>query len=190
MSSSAVQYFILCGELQNEVRMALRGRLASASGIQLKSLTRVLGRRSPAPSSPLALPAAVGRPESTPRRILLATPDAETPSGVRMAPQDPFDFGIIHSTIMARSPTYLDTYITENDQQSRPTVPRRTSMANRRDSIPRSARADRPSYGLLILRRRAKPPPTALDWLIGFISFLVVCLATVKSNMSHRAVRA
>lgn len=76
ISSSAVQYFFLCGELQNEVRIAFRRRLASASGIQPVSLARVLGRRSPA---------ADDRPGSTPRRILLATPDAEIPSGVRIA---------------------------------------------------------------------------------------------------------
>jgi hypothetical protein len=45
-------------------------------GIQATSLTRVLGRRSPADDDGHG---------STTRRILLATPDAEIPSGVRMA---------------------------------------------------------------------------------------------------------
>jgi hypothetical protein len=77
--------------------MTFRSRLASASGIQRTPLTGVtlpasrcptalsLGRRSPTASSPLPSPAADDRPGSTPRRILLATPDAEIPSGVRMA---------------------------------------------------------------------------------------------------------
>jgi hypothetical protein len=77
--------------------MTFRSRLASASGIPRTSLMRVnlpasrcptplsLGRRSPTASSPLPSPAADDRPGSIPRRILLATPAAEIPSGVRLA---------------------------------------------------------------------------------------------------------
>jgi hypothetical protein len=101
MSSSAVQYIFLWGEVQNETRMALRSRLASASGIE------------PAPSTRLTLPAsrcssvlsvaprsaAVDRPGSTPRRILAATPGAGPPSGVRRV----LKIRSIRASSMARS---------------------------------------------------------------------------------------
>src|ERR1700733_6398887 len=65
---------------------------------------------------------------------------------------------------------------------------RRKSMRYRPIKTAISARID--GRGRHARSASLGPTPTALDWLIGFTSFLAVCLATVKSNMSHRAVRA
>jgi hypothetical protein len=104
--------------------MAFRSRLASASGIQPASLARVTlpaSRRSTAPAS--ARRSAADRPGLTPRRIPLGAPDAEIPSGVRMALR-------IRSISASSMPQSLRSQgctairiIPENDEKFRPPDP-------------------------------------------------------------------